>query len=139
MQHLKILEHTPHTLFFFLVLGTIFTLVVLYFLFTSNWTLAIIAAILVDVFVLTLHNYTSNLEPKIVEINEKGIVTNTEVIRYKDIDLVEEKHVEQGSEQLHYLVIKAGGKNHEFYTNEYKNSSQEIVNCIHKNLSVARK
>jgi hypothetical protein len=138
MQHLKLTEHTPMTLFVFLAIGTIISLVLIFFIFTSNWKVAIAVALLVDVSVFFVYKYSSNTDHKIIEINHEGIVTNKETIKYNDIH-----HVGQNTEQTtngkvnlvkNYLVVKTHQKKYAFYTDIYHNSQTEILACIEGNL-----
>ncbi len=142
MQHLKIHEYTPTTLFIFIAVGTIASLVVLYLLFVHHWGIALAAFIVIDVLIFTIHKYTSNLEHKILEINDKGVITNTLLIKYSEISAVdqEEKNSFNGKmvNKLNYLIIKTPNQKHVFYTNSYKNSQQEIIDCIRKNMSEAK-
>ena len=138
MQRLQILEHTSNSLLLLLIFGTFLSLIIVYFLFAQGWQMALLGFIAIDLILMAAHKYMSNSEPKILEINHHGIVTNGPTIKYSEIREVKHEFrqviEDQVTTDMNCLVVLTPDNAYSFKVDSYKNSSHEILSCIKNNI-----
>lgn len=133
MQYLKINDHYNSVLYLIIVLGTISSLVFVFF--AKNWILAISLTLVADGVVLLIYKNIEGSEIKLIEINEYGVVTNKKNIAYNSIVNIRynESVLNNNSttRKLKYINIKTSDNVHKFDVTNCE--SKPIWQCLKSN------